>query len=133
MVEFCTRSFGRWPLARCKERVSIRTHLNGSVLTRGGGLRALPLVVFLALGLLASPTGNPAAAQTVRGQLLDQATKAPVEGALALLLNAQGKEINGALTDADGRFLLRAPGPGSYTVRTDRIGYGSVTSEPFSL
>ena len=107
--------------------------MNRSVLTRGGGPRALPLVVFLALGLLASPNGKPAAAQTVQGQLLDQATKAPVEGALALLLNAQGEEINGALTNAAGRFLLRAPGPGSYTVRTDRIGYASVTSELFSL
>lgn len=99
----------------------------------GGGRIALPLLS-LALGLLGwvTPPCN-LAAQTVQGQLLDRDTQAPVEGALVLLLGTQGEEEDGYLTNAAGRFLLRAPRPGTYTVRADRIGYESVTSDPFTL
>lgn len=107
--------------------------MNRSILTGGGGPRTLPLAFFLALGLLVAGNGNPVAAQTVRGQLLDQGTLAPVEGALALLLNSRGEEIDGALTNAAGRFILRAPDAGTYTVKAERIGYETVTSNPFQL
>lgn len=85
----------------------------------------------LAAALVLSP--GKATGQTVQGQLLDRDTQAPVEGALMLLLDAGGEERDGYLTNSAGRFILRAPGPGTYTVRAERIGFETVTSDPFSL
>ncbi len=69
----------------------------------------------------------------MQGQLLDRETLQPVEGALAVLLGEGGTEHDGYLTNTSGRFILRAPGPGVYRVRTDRIGYETTTSDPFEL
>jgi len=99
----------------------------------GGGPGVLPLVFLLLAGLFWTIPIQPASAQTVQGQVTDKTSLAPVEGVLALLLDTEGEEVDGALTNASGRFLLRAPDPGTYTVKTDRIGYESVTSEPFVL
>jgi len=77
--------------------------------------------------------GHTLAAQTVQGQLLDRETLQPVEGALAVLLEEDGTEQDGYLTNTSGRFILRAPRPGVYRVRTDRIGYETTTSELFEL
>ena len=71
-------------------------------------------------------------AQVVRGQLLNGETGLPLEGAMVLLQGAQG-EVGAVLSNASGRFLLRAPSPGSYTVRADRIGHASTTSDPLTL
>jgi hypothetical protein len=99
----------------------------------GGGRSALPLLLLSAVLLAGAATPLTLAAQTVQGQLLDQESLAPVEGALVLLLGGSGEELDGYLTNAAGRFILHAPEPGTYTVRAERIGYESVTSEPFPL
>jgi hypothetical protein len=72
-------------------------------------------------------------AQTVVGHVLDGETAAPVEGALVLLLDPSRGEVGGALSGFSGRFVIRAPGPGAYTLRVERIGYGTTTSGPFTL
>jgi len=41
--------------------------------------------------------------------------------------------LDGYLTNAAGRFLLHASGPGTYTVRAERIGYETTASAPFAL
>lgn len=115
MVESSTPSSGRWPRDRCK---------------RPG--RARRLAVILAAGALAAIPGS-SAAQTVVGQLLDADSRAPVEGALLLLLDQGGSEVGGFLSNQNGRFMIRAPGPGTYTVRAERIGYETVDSDPFRL
>jgi hypothetical protein len=74
----------------------------------------------------------PAGAQVVRGQLLNGETGLPLEGAM-IVLQGQGGELATVLSNAAGRFLVRAPGPGSFTVRADRIGHASTTSDPFSM
>ena len=103
------------------------------VFYEAGGTRTLSpfclLLLLLALGTLPCTVR----AQTVQGQLLDRETLAPVEGALILLLGAQGEEIDGYLTNAAGRFILRSGQAGTYRVRADRIGYETVTSDPFTL
>ncbi len=113
MVEYSTPSCGRWPRARC----SFRTGWSAA---------------FLAANLL---TGffRPGAAQTVQGQLTDVSTGAPVEGALILLLNEAGQEAGGYLTNPAGRFIITALEPGMYTLRAERIGYETITSDPFPL
>ncbi|MGW8266220.1 MAG: carboxypeptidase regulatory-like domain-containing protein, partial [Longimicrobiales bacterium] len=85
---------------------------------------------YLLASLLLFP--SLAGAQVVRGQLLNGETGLPLEGAI-LVLQGQGGELATVLSNAAGRFLIRAPGAGSYTVRADRIGHASTTSDPFSL
>ena len=86
----------------------------------------------MAAGILAG-FAQPGTAQTVQGQLVETGTDLPVEGALVLLLTEGGEEAGGYLTNQAGRFLIRAPGPGTYTLRAERIGYETITSDPFSL
>lgn len=66
----------------------------------------------------------PAASQTVRGVVVDDAGR-PVTGMLVKLVTPAGPAAGGALTDAQGRFTLAAPAPGRYTVRAERVGYGA--------
>ncbi|HEX2092978.1 MAG TPA: carboxypeptidase regulatory-like domain-containing protein [Longimicrobiaceae bacterium] len=78
--------------------------------------------------------GAPAlAAQAIRGELVDAAGNRPVPGTLVVLLDASGRQVEGGLTDAEGRVLLRAPAPGRYTLRAERVGWGSVVSPVLEL
>jgi len=86
--------------------------------------------IFLAFAILLIPPG--ANAQVVRGQLLDGESGLPLEGAMIVLQGPSG-EMGRVLSNAAGRFLLRAPGAGTYSVRADRIGHRSTTSDPFPL
>lgn len=51
---------------------------------------------------------------------------------MMVLLNGDREEAM-VLTNAAGRFIIRAPTPGSFTVRADRIGHAGTTSAPFTL
>jgi len=113
MAESSTPSCERWLPARCN--------------SRPWGLAAL-----MVAGLLAVSPG-PGVAQTVQGQLTDPDTGTPVEGALVLLLNEAGEEVGGYLTNQAGRFIIRAPEQGMFTLRAERIGYQTTTSDPFHL
>jgi len=113
MAEFSIQSFGRWLQARCRSRAR------------------WPAAVLVA-GLLAA-TPHLGGAQTVLGQLFDSDTGSPIEGALVRLLDQNDDEVTGYLTNAAGRFVLRAPAPGSYRARAERIGYETVDSETFAL
>jgi hypothetical protein len=119
MAGFCTRSFERWPWDRCSCRW-------------GRLLPSVPLV-FAGFFLLAGGGGLPLDGQTIQGQILDRDTELPVEGALVLLLDLEGRQHRGSLSNATGRFLLRAPGPGRFRVRAERIGFETVRSDPFEL
>jgi len=83
----------------------------------------------LAILLLLPSVAN---AQVVRGQLLNGETGLPLEGAMVILQGPTG-EVGAALSNATGRFLIPAPGAGDYTIRADRIGHASTTSDTFSL
>ncbi len=95
-----------------------------------GSLRALRPAIGL-FCLLAFAT--PGSAQTVQGRLLEQDTEKPIAAALVLLLDSQGQELRGVLTNEEGAFTLRAPGPGAYTLRAEHIGYRTTTSPPLQL
>jgi hypothetical protein len=92
----------------------------------------IPVVLAFLAGLLAA-MAQPAASQTVQGQLLNREDRGPVDGAFILLLTVEGEQVGGYLTNQAGRFLLHAPGPGRYSLRAERIGYETVTSDPFDL
>lgn len=85
--------------------------------------------VLLALVLL-----GPAAAhgQVVRGELVEGDSGRPLEGAMIVLQGPHG-DVASVLSDALGGFLVRAPEPGAYTLRADRIGHTSTIRGPFIL
>ncbi len=85
----------------------------------------------LVAGLLLA--GRSAAAQAVRGELVEGASGRPVAGALVVLLDGAGKQVGGGFADADGGFLVQAPGPGSYTLRAERVGFAAVRSPALRL
>ena len=84
------------------------------------------------IGCLAMGPGT-AAAQVLRGDVLEEGTGAPVGGAMVVLLEVDGEPVRRVLTDARGAFITQAPHPGRYALRVERIGYASLVTEPFDL
>jgi hypothetical protein len=71
--------------------------------------------------------------QTVRGLVTDQASKLPVAGVIIQLVDAGGASVSRALTNESGGFSISAPAPGTYRVRTLRIGFRPQTSSAVRL
>jgi len=69
----------------------------------------------------------------VEGSLTDREDGSSIEGALVLLVDADGQAMTGRLSDESGYFLLPVPEPGSYRLRAVRIGYATLLSDPFSV
>ncbi len=74
-----------------------------------------------------------AAGQSVAGTVLDMGQGLPLPGTFLLLLDEAGNERGRTLTTQSGTYLLRAPGPGSYQIRVQRIGVLDVTTDMISL
>jgi hypothetical protein len=85
--------------------------------------------VSLTLLLLSAATLR---AQAVRGEVVDDGGR-PVAAAFVILQDAAGTSVARALSDSAGGFVLRAGGPGTYTLRAERIGYASAVSPPLRL
>lgn len=82
-------------------------------------------------GLLA--LAFPLAAQVVRGAVSEAGSGTPLAGAMVVLFDADGDRVDRVLTDASGGFSTEADRPGRYYVRVDRIGYASLTTDPFDV
>ncbi|NIP58922.1 MAG: hypothetical protein GWM92_11425, partial [Gemmatimonadetes bacterium] len=54
-------------------------------------------------------------------------------GAFVILVDGADAGRASILTDDRGRYVLRAPAPGTYRVRAERIGYETVGSDPLEL
>lgn len=84
------------------------------------------------LALLLAPLGL--SAQTVVGTVVDADTRQPVTGAMVRLMDPGGVWTGRLfLTAADGRFRLRAPAPGIFGLRVERIGFEEATAGPVAL
>jgi len=83
------------------------------------GPRSNALLAALAVAASAAPAVR---AQAVRGVTRD-ATGQPVPAVIVELLDSGGRAIDRQLSDDLGAFRLNARAPGSYRVRTLRIGY----------
>ena len=75
----------------------------------------------------------PAAAQTVEGRVTESSAQQAVAGAQVRLVDEAGAEAASAVTDASGAFRLRAPAPGEYRLRADRVGLRSTVTRPLAL
>lgn len=92
-------------------------------------------IAFFSLGISGSVAGIPTAvaAQWIEGRLTEEASGQPVAGAQVVLADEGGSDLQSVLTGPTGAFRLRAPAPGVYRVRADRIGYRSTWSELLRL
>jgi hypothetical protein len=86
--------------------------------------RSRPLLAALAL----ATSGAEAAAQSVRGVLLDAVTTRPIAQATITLLDSTSAAVASVVTDSSGRFLLISPDVGQYRMGIRRIGYQPATS-----
>lgn len=85
------------------------------------------------VGLAAMLSVARAAAQSVRGQVLDDSTGAAIAGARVDLLDLGGRVLRQGVTPQDGAFRLSAPGPGQYRLHVRRLGYAARTTPPLDL
>ncbi len=92
-------------------------------------LLALAFVALAGLAL-AGPVAAQSAATTgtIRGQVLQQ-TGAPAVTAIVTALNTATGLERTALTDEEGRYVVRLLPPGTYTVTTQVIGFADGTRE----
>ena len=96
-----------------------------------GGRPSLAVAVCLAWISPFLPSG--VAAQSVNGHLLEERSGEPVVGAQVVLVDEGGEDRASVLSGSDGAFHVRAPGPGRYRIRADRIGYRSTWSDVLTL
>lgn len=75
---------------------------------------------------------SPAAAQTIRGAVVDSVTSKPIRAAVELL-DRDGKIAVQVISGDDGKYVLRAPGADSFVVRVRRIGYVTMESDLVGL
>lgn len=87
----------------------------------------------LAAALLALASAAPAAAQTIRGKVIDAASSAAIPEATVAVLDARDRTIARMRTVEDGWFELQVREPGTYRLRVQRIGYTTTTSQPLDL
>ncbi len=93
---------------------------------------ARSVIGVLAFTLLCA-AGSRAHAQTVRGQLTDSILRAPLSGAFLTLVDEHAVERARAITDQAGRYTITAPTPGTYRLRSKRIGFRPFLSRPLTL
>lgn len=89
-------------------------------------LRVRPPVAggILGLAVLLGPSG--AEAQQLQGVVLESGSQARVQGASITLLDTTFTAIVTTSTNSSGAFRIQAPGPGSYFVLTEALGYRPV-------
>ena len=78
-------------------------------------------------------TGPSAVAQVIRGEIVERETLKPIEGAFISLRRTDEQEQRGVLSDSAGHFILRAPSPGEFVLKAERIGFRTVYSDPLQL
>ena len=89
--------------------------------------------ISLAVFVIACFTAAGARAQTVRGRFSDSVSRAPIWGAFVTLVDSLGTERVRTITNQAGEFVLSAPTPGTYRVRSKRIGFQPYVSPPLTL
>ena len=78
--------------------------------------------------LLAALLPLRAAAQPVIGAVVEEGTDTPVAGAMVILFDSAGTQVDRVLSNATGKFLLQASDPGSHYITVERIGYANWTT-----
>jgi len=83
--------------------------------------------------LVLGATATQARAQDITGTITSATDGTPVAGAIVILIDATGSRVAGTLSERTGRYRLRVPAPGAFSLRVDVIGFRSVTVPPFPV
>jgi protocatechuate 3,4-dioxygenase beta subunit len=70
--------------------------------------------------------------QSIRGVVVD-AAKRPVAGVVVVMLDSASHTAARALSNEQGEFRVSGSAPGTYRIRTTRIGFRPLLSEPMTL
>src|SRR3954469_24255209 len=70
--------------------------------------------------------------QSIRGVVVD-AAKRPVAGVVVIMLDSASHTAARALSNEQGEFRVSGSAPGTYRIRTTRIGFRPLLSEPVTL
>ena len=84
------------------------------------------VVMWLALGTQAA---GEAGAQVIRGVVVDSAGQQPVAAVLVSLADSSRRNLQRFLADANGAFQFVLPRAGRYSVRAERIGMTTQTTD----
>lgn len=76
---------------------------------------------------------TPASGQTIGGRLLDASTGTPIALGRVTLVDLDGRPLVFTVSDADGGFLLTAPGPGTFWVNALSLFYWEYSDGPVAL
>jgi hypothetical protein len=80
--------------------------------------------LLLLIGLFAfSPLQAQLATQTIRGVIRDEVAQSPVIGASVMLIQAEGENPVGAITDVNGEFKITGIATGRHSFRITSVGY----------
>ncbi|HEY8468640.1 MAG TPA: carboxypeptidase-like regulatory domain-containing protein [Longimicrobiales bacterium] len=85
------------------------------------------------LALALALTNGPAAAQVLRGRVLDAVTGEGVPSAEVVLSDSTGGVAGSALADSAGLFRIRLAAPGSYGLRVRSLGYHPLEVDSISI
>jgi len=92
-------------------------------------MRRSPCLLLMMLCFL---PGN-AAAQAIRGQLIDDGSGLPISGGRVAVVSGAGAVTAQGRTDAEGRFLLDTRGPGTFRVRVSANGFLDYEEGPIEV
>jgi hypothetical protein len=99
----------------------------------GRGRWRLPIVCAALLAATLAGAGR-LSAQTIRGTVVEDASKLPAAGVLVAMIDDAGVEVlPGVRTDSMGTFILHASRAGSWKVKAVRLGFAPVTSDAVAL
>lgn len=97
-------------------------------------LGGIPQALLGAALLGAMPLGaTRLGAQVVRGVVVEQATRTPVAGVVLSVVDERGTTVVEALSDDQGAFDIRLPGPGSFALDVKRIGVRRIRLPQFHV
>ena len=71
--------------------------------------------------------------QLVRGTAREAESGRAIESGVITLVDTSGAVIRAVLTDSLGEFGVRAPSPGAYRLRFERLGFRPITTDRFIL
>lgn len=87
----------------------------------------------LALLLLALPALSQTKPGSLRGRVFDQKTKETVPFADIVLKSPQGIVVNGASTNLEGQYEIKALSPGLYRVEVRFVGYAKLVVDSLQI